>query len=218
MDTGKKINQLRTAQKMTLEDLGNKVNVGKSTVRKWETGQIANMKRDKLIAVAEALGTTPSYLMGWREDFIIGDTIIECKKAPNCPISKALKIPVLGNVAAGLPVEAVEDIIDYEEITEELSKTGEFFALRINGDSMEPKFSIGDVVIVKKQEDAESEDIVIVSINGNDATCKRLKKYQDSLMLISSNPKYEPMVYTNKEIKEKQISILGKVVELRAKF
>ncbi len=99
-----------------------------------------------------------------------------------------------------------------------MARTGEFFALQINGDSMEPRFTRGDVVIVKAQEDAESEDIVIVQINGNDATCKKLKKFDDSIMLISTNPKYEPMVFSNQQIKEKPVAIIGRVVELRAKF
>ena len=99
-----------------------------------------------------------------------------------------------------------------------MAKTGEFFGLQIDGDSMEPKFSKGDVVIVRKQNDAESGDIVIAMVNGDDATCKRLKKYQDGIALISTNPTYDPMYFSNKEIEEKPVRIIGKVVELRAKF
>lgn len=90
--------------------------------------------------------------------------------------------------------------------------------MQINGDSMEPKFSKGDVVIVRKQDDAESGDIVIAMVNGDDATCKRLKKYQEGIGLVSTNPAYEPMYFSNKEIEEKPVRIIGKVVELRAKF
>lgn len=132
--------------------------------------------------------------------------------------SNAVTIKVLGRVAAGLPIEAVENIIDTEEISEELSKTGEFFGLQIHGDSMEPKFSEGDVVIVRKQEDAESGDIVIATVNGTDATCKRLRKYRDGIELISTNPSYEPMFFSAEEIETKPVRIIGRVVELRAKF
>lgn len=131
---------------------------------------------------------------------------------------KGVVINVLGRVAAGIPIEAIEDIIDTEEISEEMAKTGEFFGLQINGDSMEPKFSKGDVVIVRKQDDAESGDIVIAMVNGNDATCKRLKKYADGIALLSTNPKYDPMIFNKQEIEEKPVRIIGKVVELRAKF
>lgn len=131
---------------------------------------------------------------------------------------KGVTINVLGRVAAGIPLEAIEDVIDTEEISSELAKTGEFFGLQIDGDSMEPKFSKGDVVIVRRQSDAESGDIVIALINGDDATCKRLRKYRDGIELISTNPTYKPMFFSNDEIENKPVKIIGKVVELRAKF
>ena len=112
----------------------------------------------------------------------------------------------------------IEDVIDTEEIPEELAKTGEFFGLQIHGDSMEPKISQGDIVIVRKQDDAETDNIVIAAVNGTDATCKRLKKYKDGIALISTNPAYEPMYFSNQEIIEKPVRIIGRVVELRAKF
>lgn len=132
--------------------------------------------------------------------------------------SKGVVINVYGSVAAGVPIEAIEDIVDTEEITQELARTGTFFGLRIKGDSMEPKMSTGDVVIVRKQDDAESGDIVIATVNGDEATCKRLKKYEHGIALLSTNPNYDPMYFSNKEIEEKPVKIIGKVVELRAKF
>ena len=205
MNMGEKIYYLRTKNSMTLEELGNKVGVGKSTVRKWENGMIANMKRDKILKVAEALNTTPAYLMGWDE------TKEEPKK-------KGVKIPVLGRVAAGVPIEMIEDVLDYEEITEDMAKHGEYFALKIQGDSMTPRIWNNDVVIVRQQDDAENGDIVIAAINGDDAVCKRLQKYNDGIALISLNPVYDPIYLKKDEIDEKPVRILGKVVELRGKF
>lgn len=69
MEIGQKIKALREEKGMTLEELGNKVGVGKSTVRKWETGMIANMRRDKIAKIAAALDTDPAYLMGWENKF-----------------------------------------------------------------------------------------------------------------------------------------------------
>ena len=132
--------------------------------------------------------------------------------------SNAVIIKVLGRVAAGIPIEAITDIVDEEEISEELARTGEFFGLKISGDSMEPDIHNGDTVIVRKQEDAESDEIVIALVNGNDGVCKRLKKYNDSIALISLNPNYEPMYFNQEEISEKPVQIIGKVVELRRKF
>ena len=205
MNMGEKIYYLRTKNSMTLEELGNKVGVGKSTVRKWENGMIANMKRDKILKVAEALNTTPAYLMGWDE----------VKEEPK---KKGVKIPVLGRVAAGVPIEMIEDVLDYEEITEDMAKHGEYFALKIQGDSMTPRIWNNDVVIVRQQDDAENGDIVIAAINGDDAVCKRLQKYNDGIALISLNPVYDPIYLKKDEIDEKPVRILGKVVELRGKF
>lgn len=127
-------------------------------------------------------------------------------------------INVYGRVAAGIPLEMIEDIIDTEEIPEEMAKTGDFFGLQIRGDSMEPRMKDGDVVIVRKQDDAESGDTVIATVNGTDATCKRLKKYADGIALIATNPAYEPMYFSREEIASKPVRIIGRVMELRAKF
>ncbi len=133
-------------------------------------------------------------------------------------LEKGMKIPVLGSVAAGTPIFAEENYIGSEEISEELASTGEFFGLKIKGDSMSPRIMEGDTVIVRQQDDAESGDIVIVLINGDSATCKRLMKYQEGISLISFNPAYEPMTFSNKDIMEKPVRIIGKVVENRQKY
>lgn len=129
-----------------------------------------------------------------------------------------IQIPVLGEVAAGVPIFASENYIDYEVISNEMAKSGDCFGLRIKGDSMSPRIMEGDTVIVRQQDDAESGDVVIVLINGDTATCKRLMKYQEGISLISFNPAYEPMTFTNKEILEKPVKIIGKVIENRQKY
>lgn len=134
------------------------------------------------------------------------------------PRKKGVTINVLGRVAAGIPLETIEDIIDTEEITEELARTGTFFGLRITGDSMTPNICDGDIVIVRQQNDAENGDVVIATINGDEATCKRLRKYREGIELISNNPSYEPFEFSNEEILNKPVKIIGKVVELRRKF
>ena len=134
------------------------------------------------------------------------------------PQPRVVEINVLGRVAAGIPIEAIEDIIDTEEISSDMARTGEFFGLKIHGDSMEPRMCEGDVVIVRRQDDAESGEIVIATVNGSDATCKRLRKYRDGIELISNNPAYNPMFYSNEDIENKPVRIIGKVVELRGKF
>ena len=185
--------------------------------------------------VADAIGVSPQTFNTWCQAIALprmgkvqkladyfhiekSDLIDDKSTQSEHPSHKGVSIPVLGRVAAGIPIEAVEDIIDTEEITEEMAKTGSFFGLQIHGNSMEPRMCEGDVVIVRQQEDAESGDIVIAMINGDDATCKRLRKYRDGIELISNNPSYEPMFFSNQDILEKPVRIIGKVVELRGKF
>ena len=132
--------------------------------------------------------------------------------------AKGIRIPVYGKVAAGIPLEMVEDIIDYEEIPAKWGDPSDFFCLQIEGNSMEPRIANGDVVVVKKQADADTGDIVIFSVNGEYASCKRLRKMDDGLMFIPNNNEYFPKMYRWDEVKDLPVQILGKVIELRAKF
>lgn len=176
----------------------------RSSITKIEKGQV-DLQQSKIELFAKALGTSSSELVGWDNDSIYNST-------------HGVTVSVLGRVAAGIPLEAIEEVVDTEEITENLSRTGKFFGLRIKGDSMEPDIHDGDTVIVRQQEDAENDEIVIALVNGNDGVCKRLKKYSDSIALVSLNAKYEPMYFNQREITDKPVRIIGKVVELRRKF
>lgn len=198
-----KIKSLRKLQGLTLQEVGDAVGVGKSTVRKWESGDIENMRRDKIAALAKALHTTPAYLMGWEEEEAV---------------PAAVKIPVLGKVAAGIPISAVENILDYEEIPYSLSITGAFVALQVKGHSMEPRIYEGDIVIVRVQPTAETGDLVVAIVNGDEATVKRLQVSPEGITLQPFNPSYQPIFYSRTDIEQKPVRIFGKVVELRAKF
>lgn len=186
----------------TQTDLINDLFLNKSAVSTWCNGtRLPRMDKVDLLA---------KYFKINRSDLI--------EERNNTVHKHAVRINVLGRVAAGIPLEAIEEIIDTEEISEDMACTGEFFCLQIHGDSMEPRMYEGDVVIVRQQDDAESGDIVIAMINGNDATCKRLIKYAGGISLLSLNSKYNPMTFSNQEIQEKPVRIIGKVVELRGKF
>ena len=145
---------------------------------------------------------------------------IDCLNTGETPQekSKGTWIKVYGHVAAGISIEAIEDIIDEEEITAEMASKGDHFGLRVKGNSMESLIHENDNVIVLKQCHAESGDIVIAMVNGNDAICKKLTIKESGIMLSSLNPNYEPLFYTNEEIENIPVSILGKVVELRRKL
>ena len=190
------IKNLRQQKKISQEQLAIMVGyTDRSSITKIEQGSV-DLPQSKIIEFANALGVTPGTLMG------------------DVPNKKIKTIPVLGRVAAGIPIDAIEEIIDYEEVDDKLSSLGELFGLQIKGDSMTPRICDGDVVIVKQQSTAESGDIVIATINGDDAVCKRLQIYANAVLLYSLNPAYDPIDVTGRE----DFKILGKVVELRGKF
>lgn len=190
---------LRERKEMTQQQLADALKISRSTIGMYEKG---NREPDfeTLELIADFFNVDMGRLIG------------------NLTPKKGNWIPVLGSVRAGLPVEAVENIIDYEEISEEMARQGDFFALQIKGDSMEPKISDGDVVIVRKQPDVESGEIAIVLVNGDEATIKKVQKFTGGINLVPSNPAYEVKTFTNQQIETLPVKILGKVVELRAKF
>ncbi|WP_337563757.1 S24 family peptidase [Megasphaera sp.] len=204
---GKRLKMLREEKGLTQKDLAEKLSLTPKAISFYELGS-REPSGDALIRMAHILGTTTDYLLG--------NSII---KEADQKVSRGVRIPVLGRVVAGIPIEAVEEILDYEEITPELAATGEFFALKIRGHSMEPRMMEGDVVIVRRQDDVDSGDVAIVLVNGDEATVKRVKKQEDGITLIANNISvYEPHYYSNKEIEELPVRILGKVVELRGKL
>lgn len=206
--TARRLQQAMRDINITAQDLSNKSGVAKASISQYVNGshKPSNISSGKMASV---LNVEPLWLMGFD---------VSMKPEPKSASSKSITINVLGRVAAGIPIEAVENIIDTEEISLDMARTGEFFGLQIHGDSMEPRIYDGDVVIVRQQEDAESGEIVIALVNGSDATCKRLIKYANGISLMSLNSKYEPMMYTNEEVIEMPVKIIGKVVELRGKL
>lgn len=188
---------------LSAETVAERLGVSPATIYRYENNDIKKFPTDILEPLAKVLHTTPAYLLG-----------IENKNKSKT----AVKIPVLGLVRAGIPMDAVEYIIDYEEISEDMARQGEFFGLQIKGDSMEPRIKEGDVVIVRKQPDVESGETAIVLVNGDEATIKKVQKFNGGINLIPSNPAYDVMTYTNEQIEKLPIRVLGKVVELRAKF
>lgn len=199
------IKNLRAKWHISQKELAEKLNVSRSTISMWETGA-SEPDFDNVVKIAGIFKVSVDYLLG-------------ASPFPGRPESTGgVWIPVLGDIAAGTPIEAVEDILDWEEISLDMANAGEHFALRIKGASMEPKISDGDVVIIKRQPDVESGDIAAVIVNGESATVKRIKKTPEGVLLVPSNPAFEPMYYSNDDIEKLPVKILGKVVELRAKF
>lgn len=202
-----RVKELRKQKKLSQTELARMLNVHQTAISQWETGR-TEPDTEIQKELADIFNVSLDYLM-------MRDKTNESK----FPQKRGIKIPVIGTVPAGVPLEAIEDILDYEEIDADMTRDGsEYIALQIKGDSMEPRMTTGDVVIVRLQPDAETGDIVVAMVNGEDATVKKLKKRADGILLIPSNPKYEPMFYTNADVENLPVRILGRVVELRAKF
>lgn len=192
-------------KKMTKADLFRNTNLKRSTLYNVfdEKTNPNNLNLETVKEIAHALNVSVEYL-------VYGGSL-----APNN--KQAIRIPVLGSIPAGIPLDAIEDIIDYEEISEEMAKAGEYFGLLVKGDSMSPRILDKDIVIIRKQDDAESGKICVFMINGNEATLKQLKKEMNGIWILPFNPNssFQPTFYTNQEVEELPVRILGIAVEIR---
>ena len=211
MTKGDRIKHLREKVKKTQVELADLIGVSKQTLYKYENNIVTNIPSDKIEAIAKYTASTPEYIMGWTNENDQADVKMRPPKSEGW-------IPVLGYVAAGIPIEAIEDVLDWEQIDPHLLDSAEYFALEIKGDSMSPRIQEGDIIIVRAQPDIESGEIGVIQVNGDEATCKRICKYKDEIVLKSINPQYPPMAYKISEMSDIPINILGKVVELRRKF
>ena len=197
------IKRLRHKRRMTLEELAYAIGTSRQTVHRYENGTIANIPREKIELLAQALGTTPSALMGW------GGTD---ERDALAPIS-ARRIPVLGEIACGEPIYAAQEYGSYVCVDE---STDADFCLIAHGDSMiGARIYDGDTVFIRAQDSVDNGEIAAVIIN-DEATLKRVYFYPDEEKLILSpeNPKYAPLVYVREELD--CIKILGKATAFQS--
>ena len=221
-----KLKALRKSKNMSQAKLSKELGVTQQAVGRWEKD--LNMPDlETLVKIANYFHVTVDYLAdrhgllpGLQKDNApeiegIASQILDNQEK----IRRGIRIPVLGTIVAGVPVDANEEILGWEEITESMAAQGEFFALRVRGRSMEPRLVEGDTVIIKKEPDVESGRVAVVLVGREEATLKQVKKAPDGITLIGYNALvYEPHFYSNTEIEEMPIQILGEVVELRRKF
>lgn len=199
------IKSRRKELNLTLEQVGDLVGVGKSTVRKWETGDIENMKRDKIVKLAKALRVSPSYIMGIEEE------------QPQLETLPVKKIPVVSKISAGLPIYSEENLVDYIYFaTNKLNSDKEEFGLKVSGDSMDKIFQDGDIVVVEKDSVVENGQLGVVMVNGYNATVKRIRYNGDQIILIpeSNNQSHYPQVYG----KNDEVKVVGRVVASQKLF
>lgn len=183
-------------------DIAEVLGVTKSAVNSYFTG--TKMPRmDRIKKLAEHFGCNVSDLI---DDKTVEDQIT------------AVAIPVLGTVPAGVPIEAIQDILGYEEIPKIMADTGEFFCLRVEGNSMYPLLYSGETIVIKKQETADNGDIVVALVDNEETTVKRLKKVSDGIILEAENPEYNSLYFNERQIKNEKVKIIGKAVESRKKL
>ena len=200
------MNNLKAARKaagLTQVQAAKYVNISQPQFSAWESGR-SKIDNESLKKLAELYRVSADYLIG-----------------KESRASAALRIPVLGSVPAGIPLEVIEDIIDWEELPQSMGAGGkEYFALQVKGDSMWPVYLDGDVVIVLKTPVCQSGDDCVVYVNGYDATLKtvQLNDAEKSLTLVPRNQSYPPRTFSRQEIEQLPVSIAGVVVELRRKM
>ena len=208
-------------------DLANKTNISKTQISNYLNGNY-KAKQDKLYIIAKTLGVNEAWLMGYDVDMDrdwlpddLGD--VSKMKIDNAryieTTTKTVRIPILGKVPAGVPIEAIQDILGYEEIPASMLNGGNnYFALKIDGDSMFPDYRTGDIIIIRQQADCNSGDDCIVMVNGDDATFKRVIKQEKSIILKPLNNEYEPYYFDEYEIMTKPVKIIGVAIEVRRKL
>lgn len=202
-----RLKELRQKNGVKQKDIASLLDVTAGAVSQWESGRV-NIDWRYATILAEKFKVSPEYLLG--ETDLVNDSRSS---------QSAVRIPVLGTIRAGIPVAAIEDVEDWEEITAAQAKTGEFVALRVKGDSMLPDIKDGDIAIIRRQETIENGQIAAVIVNGDEATIKKVRLLPDGIMLIGLNTAvYEPHFYNREEIAELPVRIYGRLVEVRRKF
>lgn len=204
-----RLRQIRDQRGFSQKYIALTLGVKAPSVSNWEHGK-TEPTPENYAQLASLYGVSVDYLMGRTDD----PTPQKVKAKPGHN-----RIPVLGSIPAGIPIEAIEDIIDWEEIPADWTRGNkQYFALQVQGLSMYPEYRDGDVIVLKRQETAENGQDCAVSINGDEATFKRFRRTESGIMLQAINPDFEPLLYTEQQVAELPVRILGVVVELRRKI
>ena len=208
---GSRLKALRQSKGLTGIELGEILNVSNKTISTWENNT-REPNQEMTATIAEYFEVSTDYLLG-REP-IPNDTKSEINYA--IPLTGGVRIPVLGSIVAGIPNTAVAEYDEWIEISQSLAMRGEYFALRIKGDSMEPTLFDSDIVVIRQQPDVEDGEIAAVSIAGNEATIKRIYHRSDGIDIVGDNVRAFPrMFYSNHDIATLPVRIMGKAIEVR---
>ena len=198
-----RLRDLRQSQGLSQKVIADYLGCSAVVYSRYETGS-REPSMDTLMRLADYFNVSIDYLTG-KSDIPRNGGVV--------------RIPVVGHVVAGIPTSAIEDVIDWEEIAEDMARRGDYIGLRVKGNSMYPDIKDGDIAIIRRQETIETGDIAVVFVNGDEATIKKVKKIDGGIMLIGFNTAvYEPHFYNEDEISDLPVRIYGRLVEVRRKF
>lgn len=209
-----RLNKAMQIRNIKQVELVEKTGLDKTLINKYLSG-ISNASQQKLTKLADALYVNEVWLMGYDVPMERNLNTYKIDKFGNSVTS----IPILGTVKAGYDYLAQENWIGTIDVETSLVGNGDgYFALKIHGDSMSPILIEDDIVVIEKQNDFENGDIVVAIINGNEATIKKGKKSDSSILLQPLNSAYEPLIFTYDEIKTIPVEIIGIVKQLKREF
>ena len=201
-----RIKELRTAQNLNQKDFAKIIGIAQPTLSGWETGR-TQIDYENLNKLADYFNVSLDYLLGRN----VTPTPIDIEPLP--PENK--KIPIIGSVKCGPNGLAYQYLEGYVLVGEEYK--GDIVAFRCTGDSMKDLgITDGDLAIVRLQEDVECGELAVVTINGDEGTLKRVRKFDGGIILEAANQEYPPRIFTGSELE--LIRIVGKVLEVRKKF
>lgn len=219
MKIGALLKEYRDKNGLSMQEFADKSGLSKGYISMLESGRHPQNNREIIPSIetvqkiAAVMGLTVDEFL----ESVDNNQLIDIShKSESRRNAKGISIPILGSIAAGVPIDAIEDIIGYEDVPLEMAKTGTIYGLRVKGHSMEPRIWEGDIVILRWQSDVDSGDVAAVLINGEDVTLKKIHKGEQGITLIALNPSvYEPHFYTNREIQDLPVAVVGKVLEVR---
>lgn len=225
MFLGDLIKQYRTINKLSLRDFASRCGLSHTYISALEknidprTGKPIAPTLDTVKYVAKGMNTSIEEILKVldnQQEFIVNKDLPSEHK--HTSTSNSAIVFVYGTIPAGIPMECIEDILDTEEISADMLKSGkEYFGLKVKGNSMEPEYLDGDTLILEKADNCENGDDCVVMVNGNDGTFKRVFKNENGIILQPLNPAYSPMVYSNEQIENLPVRIIGVVEEIRRK-
>ena len=206
---GNRLNRAMRIRNIKAAELSEKTGIAKSSLSEYIKGKY-EAKQKAIFKLATVLDVNEAWLMGLDVPMEKDNLLNKIGAIPLADID-TIKIPILGTVKAGYNYLAQENIIDYISFKVDGTDKENYYALNIVGDSMTPLFDDGDTVIVHNQDDFKNGDNCVVLINGNEATIKKVYKGSNGIELKAVNPYYPPRIYSEEDIKELPIQIIGVV-------